>query len=123
MLTDRLEIRAPIEADRDRFVRLFCDPAFMVFSGGVHDSDGANRRFDEMMRLAQEVPFAKQPVVELASGEIVGYTGVAWFEFEGVPRLEYGYRLIPEARGRGYATEAGRALLESPRHSRVSCWR
>jgi RimJ/RimL family protein N-acetyltransferase len=25
--------------------------------------------------------------------------------------LEFGYRLVPEARGRGYATEAGRAVL------------
>jgi RimJ/RimL family protein N-acetyltransferase len=27
------------------------------------------------------------------------------------PRLEFGWRLIPSARGRGYATEAGRSLL------------
>jgi RimJ/RimL family protein N-acetyltransferase len=33
------------------------------------------------------------------------------FEFEGQRHLEYGYRLIREARGRGYATEASRALL------------
>jgi uncharacterized protein (DUF952 family) len=34
MLTDRLEVRAPIEADRVRFVELFRDPEFMVFSDG-----------------------------------------------------------------------------------------
>lgn len=27
-------------------------------------------------------------------------------------RLEWGWRLVPEARGRGYATEAVRALLD-----------
>jgi RimJ/RimL family protein N-acetyltransferase len=42
---------------------------------------------------------------------IVGYSGVAWFDFEEAKRLEFGYRLVPEARGRGYATEAGRAVL------------
>ena len=41
----------------------------------------------------------------------MGYAGVAWFEFEGERRLEFGWRLVPEARGHGYATEAGRALL------------
>jgi RimJ/RimL family protein N-acetyltransferase len=111
MLTARLEVRRPEPADRDRFVELFCDPDFMVFSGGVHDRSSANARFDEMLVTAHDVPFAKQPVIERATGRIVGYTGVAWFHFEGARRLEYGYRLVPEARGRGYATEAGTALL------------
>jgi RimJ/RimL family protein N-acetyltransferase len=36
---------------------------------------------------------------------------VNWFEFEGEQRLEFGWRLVPEARGKGYATEASRAVL------------
>lgn len=112
MHTERLEIRTPREADRDRFVELFCDPEFMVFSGGVHDTESANARFDEMLRTATDLPYAKQPLIELATSTIVGYSGVAWFDFEGALRLEFGYRLVPEARGRGYATEAGQAVLE-----------
>jgi RimJ/RimL family protein N-acetyltransferase len=111
MLTKRLEVRTAREEDRDRFVELFRDPDFMIFSDGVHDLDSAHARFDQMLRTASEVPFAKQPVIDLATGIIVGYCGVAWFEFEGVRRLEFGYRLVPEARGRGYATEAGHAVL------------
>jgi RimJ/RimL family protein N-acetyltransferase len=111
MLTERLEVRAPEPRDRDRFVELFCDPEFMVFSDGVHDHASANARFDRMLVNALEIPFAKQPVIERTTGRIVGYTGVDWFEFEGARRLEYGYRLVPEARGRGYATEAGTAVL------------
>lgn len=82
----------------------------MAFSG-VLDVPAANRRFDEMLRRAQELPFAKQPVLERATGTIIGYAGVDWFEFEGRNRLEFGYRLVPEARGQGYATEAGQAVL------------
>jgi RimJ/RimL family protein N-acetyltransferase len=37
--------------------------------------------------------------------------GAAWFEFEAAMRLEFGYRLVPRARGHGYATEASLALL------------
>jgi RimJ/RimL family protein N-acetyltransferase len=111
MLTARLEVRPLLEDDRRRFVELFQDPEFMVFSDGVHDLASANRRFDEMLRAANELPFAKQPVVERASGRVVGYSGVAWFDFEGARRLEFGYRLVPEARGRGYATEAGLAVM------------
>lgn len=113
MLTPRLEVRLPVEADRERFVQLFRDESFMVFSAGVLDPDGAHRRFDEMLERAAEIPFAKQPVIERRTGSIIGYTGVNTFEFEGQRRLEYGYRLVPTARGRGYATEAGRALLTS----------
>jgi RimJ/RimL family protein N-acetyltransferase len=111
VLTERLEVRAPRAADRDRFVELFTDPEFMIFSDGVLDRAAAQARFDVMLDTAIEVPFAKQPVVELATGTIIGYSGVARFEFEGARRLEFGYRLVPEARGRGFATEAGLALL------------
>ena len=111
VLTARLEVRLPVEADRERFVQLFHDERFMVFSDGVLDSDGAHRRFDEMLERAAELPFAKQPVIERTTGSIVGYSGVNTFEFEQQRRLEYGYRLVPEARGQGYATEAGRAVL------------
>jgi len=111
VLTERLELRPPIEADRARFVALFQNDDFMVFSDGVHSTESAHVRFDEMLKTADDIPFAKQPLIERATGTIVGYAGVAWFEFEGERRLEFGWRLVPEARGRGYATEAGRALL------------
>ncbi len=111
MLTERLEVRPPRPADRARYVELFCDQDFMVFSDGVHDVRSANARFDEMLRTAAELPFAKQPVIERSTRAIIGYSGAAWFDFEGARRLEFGYRLVPEARGRGYATEAGSAVL------------
>lgn len=111
MLTPRLEVRLPRESDRGRFVQLFCDDEFMIFSSGVLTPDGAHRRFDQMLTRGTELPFAKQPVIERSTGTIVGYAGVDWFRFEGRRRLELGYRLVPEARRLGYATEASRALL------------
>jgi RimJ/RimL family protein N-acetyltransferase len=117
VLTERLEVRSPVEADRCRFVGLFQDPAFMEFSDGVHDSASANARFDAMLRTAESVPFAKQPIIVRSSGEIVGYSGAAWFEFEGALRLEFGYRFVPRARGQGHATEASLALLAVARES------
>ena len=111
VLTARLEVRLPVEADRFRFVELFQEGSFMEFSDGVHDLASANARFDVMLKTAECVSFAKQPIIERSSGEIVGYSGAAWCEFEGAPRLEFGYRLVSSARGQGYATEAGLAVL------------
>ena len=127
VLTPRLEVRLPVEADRERFVELFCDEWFMVFSAGVLDAESAHRRFDEMLERAAELPFAKQPVIERLTGSIIGYSGVNSFNFEEQRRLEYGYRLVPEACGNGYATEArpgsprrgrGELLRRDPRHDR-----
>ncbi len=111
LLTRRLELRLPVEADRERFVELFCDPEFMVFARGTLKPETANVRFDKMLVRAEQYSFAKQPIIERSAQEIIGYSGVDRFEFEGRSCLEYGYRLVPAARGHGYATEAGRALL------------
>src|SRR5437016_747092 len=111
MFTARLIVRPPEEQDRQRFIDLFCDEAFMVFSDGVLDPASAHNRFNEMLVRAEELPFAKQPVIDRQTGMIVGYSGVNWFDFEGERRLEFGWRLVPDARGKGYATEASGAVL------------
>ena len=78
----------------------------MVFSGGVLDPAGAEIRFDHMLELAAELSYAKRPIVERSTALVVGYTGVDRFEFEGASELEFGWRLVPSARGVGYVTEA-----------------
>lgn len=111
MTVPRVVVRHVDEADRPRFVELFCDEDFMVFAGAVRSLDEAHERFDRMIARCAEIPFAKQAVVEVSSGEVVGYTGVDWIELDGHRRLEWGYRLVAAARGKGYATEATAALL------------
>jgi RimJ/RimL family protein N-acetyltransferase len=111
LVTSRLEVRPPREADRARLVELWCDADFMVFSSEPKTEEEANRRFDHMIATCQAISFAKQPIIERSSGIVIGYTGVDHFTFEGQARLEWGYRLVHEARGMGYATEASRALL------------
>ncbi len=112
LTTERLALRDPVEADRQAFVELFRDPAFMVYTADPCTERSANDRFDRMLANVDASPFSKRPIVELSSDRILGYIGVAPFTFEDRLRLEFGYRLAPQGRGRGYATEAGRALLE-----------
>jgi RimJ/RimL family protein N-acetyltransferase len=89
----------------------------MVFASGEISEEEANGRFDRMIAMCEAISFAKQPIIERASGIVIGYTGVDHFTFEGQARLEWGYRLVREARGMGYATEASRALLARARES------
>ncbi len=117
LVTSRLELRPSRELDRARFVEFFCDDEFMIFSGQALTEEAAHRRFDHMLAMCEVIPFAKQPIVERASGVVVGYTGVDYFTFEGEERLELGYRLVPESRGLGYATEASQALLTRARET------
>ncbi|RKT84587.1 Protein N-acetyltransferase, RimJ/RimL family [Saccharopolyspora antimicrobica] len=49
-------------------------------------------------------------VVERESGSMVGSIGLFWPPNDGV--LEIGYGIVASRRGRGYATEATRALAE-----------
>jgi RimJ/RimL family protein N-acetyltransferase len=104
-------VRPPQEADRARFVELFRDEDFMAFYPAVFSEEEANDQFDHMVAVCEAVPFGKQPVVELSSGLVVGYTGVDYIDVEGKTWLEWGYRLVPDRRGLGYATEASQALL------------
>lgn len=112
MLTSRLEIRDPTEADRDRFVELRTDEEFMVFSAGVETRAEASERFDRMLTAAAELPFAKRPVVWRETGLIIGYAGLDHSRFEGAPRLEFGWRLLPRYRGQGVGYEATTAVLD-----------
>jgi RimJ/RimL family protein N-acetyltransferase len=114
--TARLLVRPPREADRARFVELFRSADFMEFyPAGALTEQEASDRFDGMVAVCRDIPFGKQPVIELSSGRVVGYTGVGHISFEGKTWLEWGYRLVPECRGLGYATEASLALLARAR--------
>ena len=117
VITERLLVRPPREADRARFVELFMSEDFMVYYGGALTEAEASRRFDRMTEVCRTVPFGKQPVVERSSGQVIGYTGVGRIEYAGRTWLEWGWRLVPECRGRGYATEATQALLAKARQS------
>jgi RimJ/RimL family protein N-acetyltransferase len=55
--------------------------------------------------------FAIWAVVERATGEPVGDTGLQLLE--NGPDVEIGWRMAHDRRGRGYATEAARAALDA----------
>lgn len=106
----RVLVRNPVEADRGRFVELFGDEEFMVFSG-LLSTTAAHARFERVLANAARLPFAKQPVIAQSSGVIVGVRRRrprrARRSAVARARLPAGAR----GTGHGYATEASRLVL------------
>lgn len=58
--------------------------------------------------------FGQRQIIERETGEVVGAIGLFWPPSdEG--SLEFGYGVVESRRGRGYATEAARAIVEFAR--------
>jgi RimJ/RimL family protein N-acetyltransferase len=113
--TGRLRIRswAENEADRAFFHRVNSDEAMMRFFPFRMSRDEADERFDEMRAQTAENGFGWAVAEERETGRPVGFTGLA--KTSGAraagAQVETGWRYVPEVWGKGYASEAARALL------------
>ena len=56
------------------------------------------------------LPYGQRQVIERGTGLAVGGVGLFWPPNDGV--VEFGYGIVPSRQGRGYATEAAKALVE-----------
>lgn len=107
--TERTLLRPVAKEDLDEVVRLHEDLEVARFmgtpdrewlEGWVEGSDGEWR----------ELGYGRMAMLDRDSGAFLGRTGLKrWPQFE---ETEVGWALQPEARGRGLATEAARAVLE-----------
>ena len=110
MLTARLKLRAVAEDDLEALAALDALPeiraAIDPFGEHVPEDPAALHAYER--RLVGHPGFVA--AVERQSGAVVG-----WFQFEetgGRPaERELGYRLRPDAWGKGYASEGAAALL------------
>jgi GrpB-like predicted nucleotidyltransferase (UPF0157 family)/RimJ/RimL family protein N-acetyltransferase len=110
--TERLLLRPKTLDDLPFMHGLFSDPAVTRYLG-----DGKPRSLEKVREglLAQleyqrTWGFSLWLACERAGGEPVGDCGLMPLEHGG-PEVEIGYRLVPAAWGRGYATEAAAATL------------
>jgi RimJ/RimL family protein N-acetyltransferase len=107
--TERLRLRPVAVDDLDEVVRLHEDPEVARFMGSpdrewlVEWVEGSDREWTEL-------GYGRMVVLDRVGGRFLGRTGLKhWPQFE---ETEVGWALRPEARGRGLATEAARAVLE-----------
>lgn len=109
--TGRLELRPVSLADLDDAVRLGTDARVMAFLAGAMSPEGCAAWHARQLSHWERHGFGRYHVTH--SGVFVGYVGLMRDDFDAgvVPGVEVAWRLVFEAWGKGYATEAARAVM------------
>jgi ribosomal-protein-alanine N-acetyltransferase len=116
LTTSRLRLRLPRTDDGAFLVRLMNDADWLRHIGDrdVRDEDAAAAYVERrMLPSFHEHGFGMYVVDALASGEAVGICGLV--KRSSLWDVDLGFAFLPEQRGRGYAVEAGRAVLADAR--------
>jgi RimJ/RimL family protein N-acetyltransferase len=110
--TERLLLRPFEQADLDAFAELCADPEVMRFigTGRTLDREDAWRAMALYSGHWTLLGYGQWALVEKATGLLVGRAGL--WNPEGWPGLEAGWLLRRSCWGQGFATEAGRAVLD-----------
>jgi len=113
LTTARLWLRPFEPADFDTVHAIYADPDVMRWVGhGAHrapsETRSALRGYADAIAIRG---YGFVAVVERATGDLIGDAGLHPLGGRG-PDIEVGYTLARRAWGRGYGTEAARALVE-----------
>jgi RimJ/RimL family protein N-acetyltransferase len=111
--TERLTLHPLSEADAETWLRLMADP---VAKRLLHSPEPVADRERALGGLRSWVAHFEDGVGMYAvrvreTGEEAGFVGFVPRELDWGREVELGWLLLPEFWGRGYATEAARALL------------
>jgi [ribosomal protein S5]-alanine N-acetyltransferase len=113
--TDRLRLRSIEDGDADRLFEVYGDAETMRHVGRsgrpVVDLPAAQRAVETLRRNEVANGFSLWAIDELDGDALVGVAGLALVDGAG-PDVEAAYILRRDRWGRGYATEALRAVLE-----------
>ncbi len=121
--TKRLLLRLATLDDLDAYAPIFADPEVMRFigDGSLRSPERVARSIERSAELFAERGLGVLLAIDRATGEILGDCFVVPVMRSGAdpkdlrdrgPEVELGYRLKRSAWGKGYATEAARAVLE-----------
>ena len=111
LLTERLELRAFEPSDLEALHAVNGDPEVTRFMRPYPTIEHTRRALDIHVREARAGNPAFWAVIERASGDLIGDAGVGLIDGIG-PEFELGYALGTPWWGRGYATEAARAVRD-----------
>jgi RimJ/RimL family protein N-acetyltransferase len=105
--TERLLLRPWAETDVDEYRALATERG-----NGVPSVETIQERIATQLAATAQTGIALLPICRRLEGDFVGYCGLIVGR-SSLDEPEIAYELIQRARGRGYATEAGRAVLDA----------
>lgn len=107
--TQRLHFRRFAPEDFDKWLPFFQDPSSTRHWEGIpSDPETACReQFHRIFERYDKDLGGMNALIHARSGELLGMCGLLVQDVDGERELEIGYSLLPNARGQGYATEAG----------------
>lgn len=113
--TERLILRELSMDDLDPLAELFADPEVMRFSLGVKSREKTAEIIEGCIQnyKPERLGFGLYGVIRKEDNAFLGYCGLSRFDdVGGRPEIEIGYRLRRRFWGKGYATEAARAVRD-----------
>ncbi|MGH3426084.1 MAG: GNAT family N-acetyltransferase [Mycobacteriales bacterium] len=111
--TDRLSLRPVERGDLDAWADFLSDPVALalVHFPEPHDRELAEALLEKTISRA-EGNIAMYAVTVRSTGSTAGFVGYSPRELDWGHELELGWLLLPPFHGRGYATEAARAVRQ-----------
>lgn len=111
--TARLVLRGWLHADRKPFAAMNADPEVMRHFPSTLSKAASDRLVNAIAEGWAEHGFGLWAVERLEDGRFLGFTGLSRPAFDApfMPAVEVGWRLVRDAWGRGYATEAALAAV------------
>jgi ribosomal-protein-alanine N-acetyltransferase len=110
--SERLILRYQQVTDVPFLVDLWANEEVTRYMGGPRDKARLQSVFEETAQDPLAERYDLWPVVEKASGGLVGHCGLLDKEVDGVLEIELNYIFHPSAWGKGYAVEIARALQD-----------
>jgi len=111
--TERLVIRSVTPDDAPDFQRLYSDPEVRRFlpPGPPATLESARALVERRTQIERDRGFAGWHVSLRSTGEFIGSVALQPIERTG-PEVELAYHYLPHAWGKGYGTEAAKAILQ-----------
>lgn len=112
---ERLLLREWRAEDLPLFIEMNRDKEVMEYFPKVLTPQESEAFYERIREEFREYGYGLYAVECKESGEFIGYTGFhhANFEADFTPCVEIGWRLMRKAWGKGYATEAAKACLNT----------